>query len=121
MQENKTKKLISAISYLPFLWLLGLLLPEYKNDSNVRFHVGQGMVLTIFGALTSIVVAVVKVVLGILFLILPFGVWLANLIGDILGYVFLAIEVFMIIKGVLSVVNETQEPLPILGKFTFYK
>lgn len=122
MENTKTIKTVLAIlAYFPFLWLIGLLIDPYNKDSFVRFHLGQGMILTIYGIIAGVLVAIVKFVLGLLLFLLPFGPAIANIIGDILGGIFFLIEAFMLIKGIINVVNEKEENMPLLGRFAFFK
>ena len=52
--EQKNVKLYSILSYIGILWIVGVLVKE-KDNKTVKFHVGQGMLLTIMSIAISII------------------------------------------------------------------
>lgn len=75
------------------------LLTDSKNDSFVKFHVKQSILL--------VLVSVLNMVLGT---IIPF-IWL--FVGPIIS---LGILVLLII-GIINAANGKEEPLPVIGQF----
>ena len=57
-EENKVAeknvKLYSILAYIGILWIVGLLVKE-KDNKTVKFHVGQGMLLTILSIAISVI------------------------------------------------------------------
>lgn len=106
MSEEKNQKsdntvLFSVLSYIGILWLIGLLAD--KENAAVRFHVNQGILLTIL-SLVSSVLAVIPIV----------GAILSGVLG-IVGFV-------LMILGILNAVKKEQKPLPLIGNlYTFVK
>ena len=121
------EKLFAILSYIGILWLIGLLVAPEKTDAKVKFHVGQGIILSIAGAVLGIVSGIINAILGAVFQVTFLGVGLGYV--STVGVVFqtivsLAVSVIIIllvIKGILNVVNNKQEPLPVIGRFAFYK
>ena len=91
-------KLFSILAYFPLLWLVGMFVEPEKNDPFVRFHVNQGIILTIAGAIIS-VVSEIFFLLGIL---------------GIFTFV-------CFILGIINVCNGQTRPLPFIGGFVLYK
>lgn len=56
---NSNSKLFSVLSYFGFLWVIGLV--AAPQDSYVRFHVNQGLVLF----LLEIVISAARFILGL--------------------------------------------------------
>ena len=50
------------VSYIGILWILGLFCGS-KNDSKVRFHVGQGIILTIACVAAGIVAGIINLII----------------------------------------------------------
>jgi uncharacterized membrane protein len=92
---KKNNTLMAVIAYIVFFVPL---LTDDKNDPFVKFHVKQGAVIFIVG-----------LVAWVLMMALPFLiplVWLVQLF--LLG---------MVILGILNVVNNKKEKLPLIGDF----
>ena len=125
------EKLFSILSYLGILWLIGLLVAPEKEDSKVRFHVGQGIILSIVGVALSSILAILNAMIRAIFRTeitlwgIGTGVYETSVFGSILiALLSLAVSaamIFLLVKGILNVVNNKQEPLPIIGKYAFYK
>ena len=109
-------KLFSILSYISILWLLGLLISPEKNDPRVRFHVGQGIMLSIVGAALGITAGIISAVLGI---VLP----------DIIEWLFTApismaasaASVIWMVLGIINVCKGEEKQLPIIGQYAFVK
>ncbi|MGM0482553.1 MAG: hypothetical protein ACQEP6_01660 [Patescibacteria group bacterium] len=95
MTEEKDKDKINALailSYIGILFLVPLLVA--KDDDFAQFHAKQGMVLFIL------------IVVGMVFIIIPFIGSLVMLIGLIFAII-----------GIMNVINNEKKELPIIGKY----
>ena len=119
-------KVFKIVSYIGILWILGLFCGS-KNDSKVRFHVGQGIILTIACVAAGIVA-------GIINLIIVATCVEASFFGittgvNTLGKVLLAIVnlayygacIFYIVTGIVHAAKDKEEKLPLIGNLAFYK
>lgn len=106
-------KVYCILSYLGFLWIIGLFVA--RQDARVRFHVNQGILLTIFGALLT----VVRKILGA-FAMGIFGnhiLWpVGALINGVLSFVFGLAILGLMAWGVYHAAQNREEPLPFIGK-----
>lgn len=105
MEGDSNKKVMGVLCYLGILWIVPLL-TDSKNDPFVKFHINQGIVLTILW-----------IVIGIASSILAFIPIIGGVIGTIL-WVALAI---LAILGILNALKLEQKELPVVGKFKVYK
>ncbi|KPE53222.1 DUF4870 domain-containing protein [Chryseobacterium indologenes] len=96
--DNKTLSIVSYISIIG--WLIAYFMGKDNSDSLLRYHLRQSLGL----AITSILFSVV---LNILAMIIP-------ALG-ILGILSLGIVILWII-GIINAANNTQKPLPVIGK-----
>ena len=85
-----------------------MLVEPEKDDPKVKFHVGQGLILTILSAGLNIA----QKLLG---LILP------DFLDVILGLAITAVSAALFIIGVINAYNGAENELPIVGQFSFYK
>ncbi len=114
-QENKTeinispdttKKLIYALCYLwGILFFLPLIL--YKNDAAATRHANEGLVLLLLSVIGNAVFGILSSLFGWLF-------------GMLAGLYSLALLIFGII-GIVYVVTDKNEPLPIIGAIKILK
>jgi len=122
-------KVYKYLSYIGILWIIGFFVKE-KDDASLKFHMGQGIILTILGAALITVVALVNnLVIYNVFVtktvfwgyetvtVSGFGIFLAGLLNLALW----AVIVFFVIKGIINVRDNKDEALPIVGKFSFFK
>ncbi len=94
--ETNNRMLMGILAYIGILVLIPLL--TEKNDTFVRYHTRQGLVL--------LVIEVVVWVIGSMLWILAPVLMLAHL-----GLLVLSI------LGIVNVVNKKEEPLPLVGQF----
>ncbi len=121
-QPNNTDKVLSVLSYISFLWIIGLVITPYKNDPKVRFHVGQGIILFIATAVLFIVAGILTGIFGIV-TVFSFSA-VSAILSFISALITLAVAVFYVVLaiiGIVNAVNGNQKPLPIIGKMAFYK
>ena len=118
--EDKNVRLYSILSYVGFLWIIGVLVKE-KDNKTLKFHVGQGIILSIlwfaigtFGKVLSFFVDLID------FIDFPFGVIgsIASLIIMIPLFIFTFV---LMIIGIMNANNGKEEELPVIGQFAFYK
>ena len=129
--STDNSKIYNILSYFGIFWLIGMFANPEKNDPKVRFHVGQGIVLSILMVAGSIVSTIFSAIFRaifrteITFLGVGTGYYEVSPFGSILaGLVWLAVScimAFFVVQGVRNVLNGKEEPLPIIGKFSFYK
>jgi uncharacterized membrane protein len=93
---------MAALAYLGILLLIPLL--AKKDDSFVKFHVQQGLVLLVAG----VVWWVIELILAFTFF------WL---IIAFIGWVLLLV---LMIMGIVNAVNGVEKSLPIIGSFSKY-
>lgn len=110
MQKNKA---FHILSYIPLLFIISLFIKD-KDAPTVRFHCGQGMILTIFWAITIVVNTVLGLVIGWLPIIGWFITWIVSVL---LGLCVLA----LMIIGIVNAANDKEAPLPIIGQYAFYR
>lgn len=123
LKESKTDlRVYNVLSYIGILWLVGMFGSD-KDDASVRFHVGQGILVSLIWLVVelfnSLIVAnlfrTTYVVVGVTYttVVSVFG----GFVMAILNFIPL---VFMII-GIINALNKKDEELPFIGKYSFYK
>lgn len=124
-EENKVNeknvKLYSILSYIGILWIVGILVKE-KDNKTVKFHVGQGMLLTIMSVAISIIN---RLVIANVFTTTKyiFGVPYTTIsgFGLLIEFVLYALVFVLMIIGIINASKEKEEELPVIGQFAFYK
>lgn len=124
-------KIYQILSYFGILWLVGLLCGD-RDDEEVKFHVGQGMILTISMFIFSLVISIInqvlvfsifkseKMIFGLgtgIYEISKTGLFISGLLYFLVGCFSLA----MMIIGIKNVIDRNRKELPIIGRFAFYK
>ena len=94
--EVETAKGTAWLSYLGILWLIPLL--TMKDNAFAKFHVKQGIMLTILWVASSVLAAI------------PIIGWIA----DLVIWVF---AVIMMIMGIVNSLNGKYWTMPIVGKW----
>lgn len=110
MQKDKS---FHILSYIPLLFVLSLFMAD-KSSPAVRFHCGQGMILTIFSLICGIFSAAVGFIIGWVPII---GLLIAWLVSTVLG---ICVFILMVI-GIVNASKDSEEPLPFIGKYAFYR
>lgn len=104
IKMNSNSKLFSVLSYFGILWIIGLV--AAPQDSFVRFHVNQGILLFILEIITSAA--------GFILSLIPVIRWFGGLVTGALG-------IFAFVLFIMGIVNAAQgkmKPLPIIGGIT---
>ncbi|MBR4529743.1 MAG: hypothetical protein IKO80_05630 [Lachnospiraceae bacterium] len=99
---NENSKLFAIISYITWIGFIVALVARDKNDSLVRRHLNNALILNII----STVAGLVGQIGGIL-----------SILGGIVG---IACFVFMII-GIVRAAQASEEPLPVIGGIELIK
>ncbi len=123
VQNDSNTKLYKILSYIGILWLVGLIVPDVKDNKSVKFHVGQGIVLTIAGIGLNIVIGILNVIISIFVALIDVYV-LSILVSAFFGILYFAVSIgtlVLMIIGIMNANNGKDEPLPVIGKFAFYK
>ncbi len=129
-QPSDNSKIYKVLSYIGILWLIGMFAAPEKDNPSVRFHVGQGIMLTIvevalgivYGILYGILMAIfaqTATVYGITYTYAISGI--GSLLIGLVALVVWAASIALAIMGIMNAVNGKEKPLPIIGKFAFYK
>ena len=135
-QHNQTgsdpNMAIKILAYIGILWLVGLFVQE-KNDPQVRFHVGQGIILTITSVILGTATALINsLVIANIFTrdVLSWMGWetgVTTVSGTgilIMTLLNLTVWIFILVLAIIGIVNaskNTNKPLPIIGGMAFYK
>ena len=121
--SNSNVRLYNILSYLGILWIIGLVC-DRKNDESVRFHCGQGMILSICTAIFGIIIGIFNgLIISKIFVKevtifgIPTGVKEVNGIGLFL----MAVLIFYMVMVIMHAYKGEQKPLPVIGKFAFYR
>ena len=94
-QGDSNKKLYCILAYIGILWLIGLI--QLPKDEDVKFHVNQGIVISI--AMVALRIIAIIPVIG----------WIVSAVGWI-GILVLAI------MGIIAANNGERKELPLIGK-----
>ena len=97
-QSTSNAKLFAVMAYFPFLWLAGMFVEPDKDDPLVRYHVNQGIILTILYAV----------------------VWVLTKLFFLFGLLY-ALVLALFILGVINAASGQMRPLPIIGNFILYR
>lgn len=97
-QSSSNAKLFAVLAYFPLLWIVGMFVEPDKDDPFVRFHINQGIILTILYAIVSVLTKIFFL-FGILY----------------------ALTLVLFILGVVNAASGQMKPLPIVGNFILYR
>lgn len=129
--KTQNTLLLRMLSYVGILWIIGLF-SKYKNDLNLRFHVGQGIVLTIYSLIINLIRLVINnVIIFNLFkeeqyiLNHKTDVYILNDAGEKISNFILilcvaSILIYMVI-GIKNAARNKNKGLPFIGKYSFYQ
>lgn len=122
--HGDSTKIYSVLAYIWLLWIIGLVAD--KNNPRVKFHVNQGIILTIFQIALCMASAVFSTIMNALFInshsllnvASPIGYTLSGLVS----FLAVSLGVIFMILGIIHAVQGKEEPLPVIGKlFTIVK
>ncbi len=117
-------KLFNILSYFSFLWIVGLI-ADGRNPK-VRYHINQGIILSIFEVVLGLVISLLSGLFTSVFSLTLGGVMVFSQLGaTLVGLLQLAqfgAVAALIIVGVMHAVQDREEPLPLIGNlFTVLK
>lgn len=114
-------KIFKILSYLGILWLIGML-GDKKDDKEVRFHVGQGMLITIIwvavALINNLIIANVFVTTKTYWY---YTYKTTSGLGYALMWIFWLVPSILSIIGLVNALKNEEKELPVIGKFAFYK
>lgn len=115
--SSDNTKAFCIISYISIFWIIGLLAD--RNNPKVRFHVNQGIILTIFEVVLNILVAILKSFINIV-LMGPFTKMLiisqfGMVLNGMLSFIVWCFYIVFTVIGIIHAAQDRQEPLPIIG------
>lgn len=129
VNQNEKKddtKVYKILAYIGILWLVGLFCSK-KDDKSVRFHVGQGIINTIFIAILYVVVTIINnLVIANMFkeasifglsIISPTGLAIMGFLNFAVSAVGITLEII----GIVNAVKGQDKELPVIGSHAFYR
>ena len=105
--DIEKNKLMSILCYIWILWLVPLF--AAKNSKYARFHVNQGIILSIVSTVIGIAMAILVNI--------PLIGWLFGIVSGIPGLVCLALAVL----GIYNVIMGNAKELPFIGGYSIIK
>ena len=117
----KDNKIFNILSYFGILWIIGMLC-DHKDDKDVRFHVGQGMLVTI----VELAVALINNLLIANIFVRRIDYWYYSYkttsgFGLFLMWVLWMVPAVLSVIGIINAYKGEQKELPFIGKYKFYK
>ena len=103
MADTNNNKIMAVLCYLWILWIIPLLTGA-KDDSFVKFHINQGIILTICSAVVW-VIGFIPAIGGVIS-------WIGGIAILVIGGI--AILVLSVI-GIINAVNMEEKPVPVVG------
>lgn len=118
---KKDTKIYKILCYFGILWLIGLLCEE-KNDKDLKFHVGQGMLITI---LIFVITLINNLIIANIF-VTTRQYWYYTYkttsgLGIAIMWLLWLVPTVLSIIGIVNATKDEQKELPIIGKYAFYK
>jgi uncharacterized membrane protein len=104
------ENLASALSYIPIVGLVFLLLEPYRSNRTVRFHAIQSLLL----CLAAIVVQIgLGILTGIFYAISPALGSLLSLLGNLVSLAFFVLAVYLAVKAYQG----SSVDAPVIGEY----
>ncbi len=104
IEQNKA---LTIVAYIPLLFLIPLL--AAGSSKYAKFHANQGLILTIFSFVCSIINALIDFIIG----------WIPAIGGIISGIISVALGIAVLVYIIIGVVNAAQgkaKKLPVIGE-----
>ena len=115
--DSRDEKAFSVLSYIGILWLVGLLAD--RENPTVRFHVNQGIILSIFEFALAFTLTIVKAMVSAVFVFalsgFPLFSWLGTTINGLLTFAGWCLVLLYVLIGAVRAAQGRQEPLPLIG------
>lgn len=116
--EKNDTKIYCILAYIGILWIIGLL-SDQKNKEEVKFHVGQGMLVSIVYVLILIVNNIF--ITNLFFTRNALGIIAMTGVGVFVMSILWLVPVAFSVIGIINALKGENKALPFIGKFTFYK
>lgn len=112
-------KAYCALSYVGILWIIGLILD--RRNPVTRFHINQGILLTLLSAVLGIILGIWHAIMNAIFGVWAAGFWAGLMLpGRVLNALMSsAVGIIMLIYlliGITNALRGKQKPLPFIGK-----
>ena len=123
VKKSKTDlRVYNVLSYVGILWLVGMFGSD-KDEPSVRFHVGQGILVSIMWLIVelfnNLIIAnlfrTTYIVVGVTY---TTGV---SIFGGFIMAILNFIPLSFMIVGIINALSNKDEELPFIGKYSFYK
>jgi len=116
---------MAVLSYLGILVLVPLLTNAWKQSRFNKFHTNQGLILAIFCICYGIIYGILFAIITAVFATRVYGVVVSTggaygLFVALIGLLWL-IPLALVVMGIISAVQGTEKPLPVIGKFQILK
>lgn len=118
---TENAKVLCVLSYIPFLWLIGLLVRPDNENPTVRFHVGQGIILTIATAVISVAISLVSAILGLILGWTWGGLVFRGVVIGLLTTAASVLDIYWMVQGIINACRGQNTELPIIGRYAFYR
>ena len=108
-EDIRAGKGASVLSYLGLLILIPFLVPKYRENPYVRFHMNQGGMIFIL----SVIINLAGNVLSAILKLIGLG-FVAGILGVIIDVLQILIFALMVL-GIVGVINGRAKELPLIG------
>lgn len=122
-KKKDSTKVYKILSYIGILWIVGLFVQE-KDDESVKFHVGQGMLVTIVAIVISLIndLVISQIFITTKYHYFGFRMYqMTSFFGSVIMWMLSLIPIALAIIGIVNAAKDKDEELPIIGKYAFYK
>ncbi len=110
-EDIEQNKVMALLAYLGLLFLVPMF--AAPNSKFARYHTNQGLVL----CLAAVAFGIVHVLLTFLLLMIS---WRLSFLSTIIGLLWIAVPVLMVI-GIVNALNGKAKELPLIGKIKILK
>ena len=116
-EELKQYKTSAIISYIPFVSIILILIGKYKTSNYLKFHVNQGLILTIIDAIVIFITETITAIFRRDSLVLNSTPAIISFVCYTLYFILFLLVMF----GIINTANGKSQELPIIGKFKLLK
>lgn len=116
-EEVNKYKTGAVISYIPLVSLYYILTNKYKESNYLKFHVNQGLNITIAYVISFFIDKILTAIFSSDSLVIDSTPALVSVIIYVLYFIFLLAMFF----GIVNTVNGFSKEIPVIGKFKIIK
>ena len=116
-EDVKKYKTSAIISYIPIVCLYFIVTNKYKESNYLKFHVNQGLMLTIATVIISVIDKMVTAIFASNSLVL-------NSTPGIVSFILYALYFILVLAmffGIINTANGLSKEIPIIGKIKLLK